>query len=143
MFRNDPAIGAVPTVGTGTVDVAWRTKCGEAVSWDGTDNEALFAFLNDDTLILVGSDLYRKELSGSLTPIPKPKARMVVVRPPAGDWSLVDVVTFASEFAIHVEVPKLTPKGAGLTDTEKEADKQAAASRPAKKAPVKKAVAKK
>lgn len=149
---NDPDIGAVPAAGNGTVDIGWRSKVGSAVVWDGTDATAIKDFLDDDTLVLVGTDMYRKEESGSLTPVVKPSGAMVVFKPMAGDWMLIDGATFKQEFAYHL-APIGPIKYSGKetstdqrTDSEREADKNAALGRKqiaAKKAPVKKAPAKK
>lgn len=140
MFRNDPDLAAVPTVGTGSLDVAWRTKCGEAVVWDGLDGAALADFLDSDQLQLVGPDLYRKELNGALTPIPKPSSPVVVVKPPAGDWFTVDEATFKSEFASHVTTPKLAALPAPTTVA---LGQTVSVTVPGKKAPAKKGAAKK
>lgn len=145
-FRNDPALAAVPTAGSGqSVSVGWRTKVGDAVLWDGTDNAALEAFLNDDTLVLVSQDLYRKELSGSLTPIPRPTETVVVVRPQAGEWYLVDEQTFVTEFAMHVNVPTMKVDATAAKQAEANADalKNENDATPATMAPVKKQAVKK
>lgn len=141
MFRNDPDIAAVPAVGTGSLDVAWRTKCGEAVLWDGLDGAALADFLDSDSLQLVGPDLYHKELNGSLTPVLKPSSPMVVIKPPAGDWFMVGEAVFKEEFASHVTVPKLT--GSAIINAGPKVEANPADLAPVKKAAAKKGAAKK
>jgi hypothetical protein len=132
-WRNDPAIGAVPKVGQGTVDVGRRVHVGEAVVWDGKDSELLAEFLDTDTLAVHADKILYRKVDDQWHPVPVPTEPMVVVKPPAGDWFMVNEATFTTEFAIVVHVePKAAP-------TPKPVVKKA----PAKKAVAKKAVAKK
>lgn len=131
MFRNDPDLGAIPFIGDGTVDLAYRTKCGEAARFNG-DLEALIAFIGDEQLVTAGGVLYRKMGDGTLAPLPKISEGVVAIRPPAGECFFVPENVLRTEYAIVVN---LAPKVHTATT---------AGDVPAKKAPaVKKAPAKK
>lgn len=101
-FVNDPAVASVPKVGQGVIDCAWRSKAGEAVLWDGSDNDALAEFIGSDRLVVVAGDVYQKDADGVLRPIAKPNGPTIVFKPCAGDWSFVDEHTFTTEYAYHV-----------------------------------------
>lgn len=104
-YRNDPDMGAIPVVGEGSVDLGRRTQVGEAVTYDGSEVDALIAFLGDDMLVNFDGQLYRKTAEGQLHPVEKPRARIVVVKPPAGEWFMITDVELKQEYAIHVNAP--------------------------------------
>lgn len=79
---------------------------GEAVTYDGSEVDALIAFLGDDMLVNFDGQLYRKTAEGQLHPVEKPRARVVVVKPPAGEWFMISDVELKQEYAIHVSVPQ-------------------------------------
>lgn len=138
MWRNDPDLGAVPAVGKGSVDVGRRTNVGQAVVYDGTDPDALIAFLDDDQIRNIEGELYRSTSEGVLTPMAKLSLPAIIVKPPAGDWFTLTEAQLNQEYAIHVNVP--APKPAEHKPaSEHEPVKKAAA----KKAPAKKAAPKK
>lgn len=138
MFRNDPDLGAIPNVKDGTVDIAYRTKCGEAARFDG-DVDALIAFLGDEQLVNFAGQLYRKSAEGTLSPLTI-KLGSVCVNPPAGEWFILGELELRSEYAIVVN---LAPKP-HVAATSGDLMHQLARKKPtAKKAAVKKAPAKK
>lgn len=109
MFRNDPDLGAIPNVKDGTVDIAYRTKCGEAARFDG-DVDALIAFLGDEQLVNFAGQLYRKSAEGTLSPLTI-RPGEVCVNPPAGEWFILGELELRSEYAIVVNLaPKADPK---------------------------------
>lgn len=138
MFRNDPDLGAIPNVKDGTVDIAYRTKCGEAARFDG-DVDALIAFLGDEQLVNFAGQLYRKSAEGTLSPLTI-KLGEVCVNPPAGEWFILGELELRSEYAIVVNLaPKVhTATTAGDTPATPRRRRP-----PVKKAAVKKAPAKK
>lgn len=140
MYRCDPDLGAIPTVGTGSVDIARRTDCGEAVRFESADNvDALIAFIGDDSLVNFERKLYQRSAEGQLTPVRQfneVTGSVVVVKPPAGDWFVVTEGELNREFAIVVHVkPQIY-----TTSTTSSPGKEAPAK---KKAPAKKAAPKK
>lgn len=151
-WRNDPDLGAIPTVGTGSVDIARRSHCGQAVRFESADNvDALIAFIGDDTLVNFERKLYQRSAEGQLTLVRQfneVTGSVVVVKPPAGDWFVITEAELNREFAIVVNVDQ-------RTDSEREADENAALGRAqiaaakatkkpvAKKTPAKKAAPKK
>lgn len=132
MFRNDPDLGALPVVGNGSVDIAYRTTCGQAVRYGG-DIDALIAFLGDDMLVNFNDAMYRKQTDGSLTPMPKLVTDTIIVKPPAGDWFVLSEAQLNTEYAIVVNVPKMAAPQVGGGG---------GAGQPVAKAPVKKAATK-
>lgn len=129
MYRNDPDLGAIPNVKDGTVDIAYRTKCGEAARFDG-DVDALIAFLGDEQLVNFAGQLYRKSAEGTLSPLTI-KLGEVCVNPPAGEWFILSELELRSEYAIVVNLAPKVHTATTAGDT------------PAKKAPAKKAAVKK
>lgn len=111
-FRNDPDLGAIPNVKDGTVDIAYRTKCGEAARFDG-DVDALIAFLGDEQLVNFAGQLYRKSADGTLSPLTIEVGK-VCVNPPAGEWFTLTESELKTEYAIVVHV---LPKKAVVTST--------------------------
>lgn len=107
-WRNDPALGAVPAAGTGSVDIAERTRCGEAVTFDGTDVQALIDFVGDATLVMVDGKIYQRREGDHLHPVVRLwnlSSPVVVVRPPAGDWFVLSEAELMQQFAIVVHLP--------------------------------------
>jgi len=106
-WLNDPALGAIPPVGEGTVDIGPRTVCGEAARYDGTDPIALINHVGDASLTSFDGKLYRRSDNGSLTPI-EYTTEVVIVKPPCGDWYAITADQLMQEFAYCVPTPAPT-----------------------------------
>lgn len=117
-FVNDPAIGSIPAVGEGSVDVGPRTQVGEAVRYDGTDPVALINHVGDASLTSFDGKLYRRADDGTLTPI-EYKGEVVIVKPPCGDWYAITADQLMQEFAYCVATPAPLKVGSsvGMTYT--------------------------
>ena len=149
MFRNDPKVSDLPSIGDGFADIAVRTFCGKAAVYDGKHPEALAEFVGDTSLRLIDGKLYRPGSDGGFAPVVIPSGANVVFVPPAGDWQFLTEAQLTQEYAICVvgklvEKAKPAPKVDERTDTEREADEQAAKARAAiKKAAIRASAASK
>lgn len=150
-WRNDPDRGAIPNVGQGSVDLGHRTLVGEAVIYDGTDPDALIAFLGDSAIRNLAGELYQAAEDGVLTPMVKMRLPAIILKPPAGDWFTITDDQLLQEYAIHVNVPKpvdthvdkLVDKKPPTIATAQVSDVKSVDKSVDKKAPAKKVAAKK
>lgn len=102
MFRNDPKVSDLPSIGDGFADIAVRTFCGKAAVYDGKHPEALAEFVGDTSLRLIDGKLYRPGSDGGFAPVVIPSGANVVFVPPAGDWQFLTEAQLTQEYAICV-----------------------------------------
>ena len=107
-WKNDPALGSIPAVGEGTVDIGPRTVCGEAARYDGTDPIGLINHVGDASLTSFDGKLYRRADDGTLTPIVY-KTEVVIVKPPCGEWYAITADELMQQFAYCVVTPAADP----------------------------------
>ena len=138
-FVNDPKV--FPPVGSGPgVLVGPRTRSGEAVLWEpGGDAEALVNFVGPNVLVNVGGQVYQRQQDGSLTPATFLAARLVVVKPPAGEPFFLDLTemerTYARVDAVVEAIQTLEQSDQGVEQQEGDRAVPEAADAPAAKRP--------
>lgn len=103
VFQNDPKIDELPKVGEEPALLAPRTSCGLAAVWDPADGDAgaLASFLGAAFVSFEGQ-VYQRHENGALSPVQWTNRKVVVLRPPAGDFRFIDAQSLTSEYAMVV-----------------------------------------